>query len=669
MGTVPEDVEKKQDHPPVQLSASRTRRIIPFAVGAILMVGALWVGLTLRRVWMAASALRADLRTAESLAGAGLHAIDPAEATDVLRTTRGDLEELESAARPFLWTFPLLGWFPRYGPLIKAAPALLDLGLHLTAAGNEAIETLAPLLGEDAEQRASGETAPLETVAEMLASVRPHLVAARATLPAVEAARAALVVEELHPRVQKWVERLDRYLPALEQGVDGSLLLAELVGADGPRTYLILVQNEDELRATGGFVSGVARVTVERGDLQNLQFEDSYAIDDFSQPYPEPPAALQEIMLIDLWVFRDSNWSPDFPTSAQTAIELYALGRNIDADGAIALDQQAIRTLVAALGPLHVEGIAEPVTGETVVQLARQAWEPEDQTDLEWWEHRKDFMAMILDAAVQKVQGQMDQEKLVRMAYATREAIRQRHVLLYLADQESAAILADLGWDGALLESPGDYLMVVDTNVGYNKANALVEESLEYAVDLSDLEEPRATLVVNHRHPAEQWESPCRHEPRYDATYEEMTRRCYWNYLRVYVPSGAQLVDATPHPVAGSELASGQPRPAGVTTGPPEHGRDVYSTLFLLRPQETLETRFETILPKNVVLVGRDGLEYTLLVQKQPGTLATPLHVAVRLPAEKELVATEPSPTSVEGTDLEYVLTLETDQVLSVIFR
>jgi hypothetical protein len=645
------------------------RRIVGLAIVTALLVGAVWIGLTLSRVLAAASALRADLFAAQYMVGVGLHAIDPTEATDLLRATRTDLVELESAARPFLWTFRLFGWIPRYGPLVEAAPALLDLGLHLTAAGGQAIETLSPLLAEDPGQRATDETAPLEAVAEMLTRIRPHLVAARATISEVEEARAATEVEELHPRVRGWMDRLDQYLPALDEGVDASLLLTELMGTSGPRTYLILVQNEDELRATGGFISGVARVTIEGGQLQDLQFEDSYAIDDFSRPYPDPPAPLKEIMLIDLWVFRDSNWSPDFPTSARSAIELYALGRSIDADGVVALDQQAIRTLIGALGPLRVEGWDEPVTGRTVVELARQAWEPEREDDPDWWEHRKDFMGIVLDAAVEQVQGSMDQEKLVRLAYATREAIHQRHIMLYLADHESAAVAADLGWNGALRESPGDYLMVVDTNVGYNKVNALIEESLEYTVDLTDLEEPRARLIVHHRHPAEQGESPCRHEPRYDATYEQMTRRCYWDYLRVYVPSGAQLVAATPHTVAGSELASGQERPAQVTTGPPEHGRHVYATLFLLRPQETLETRFETILPKGVVLSENDTLEYNLLVQKQPGTQASPLRVEVRLPSGKELVTSEPSPTSVEGTNLEYELTLETDQALSVVFR
>jgi len=651
-------------------SRLRVGRLIAPAFLALLLGGGVWVGAALSRLWTAASALQADLVALESLPAEGAQAPDIEQAVALLHTTRADLETLQAAARPFLWLAPYLGWLPRYGPDIRAAPVLLGIALDLTTAGEDVVEPLVPLLDRAAGQEASGETGLLEEATATLAAARPQLSVALSAIQEARAARERLEMGGLSPRVEGWVERLDRALPLLEQGVKGALLLPELLGAEGPRTYLVLVQNEDELRPTGGFISGVARVTVERGEILELQFDDSYAVDDLSRPYPEPPAPLREYMLTDLWLFRDSNWSPDFPTSAQTAIALYAIGRNVDADGVIALDQQAIRLLVEALAPLQVEGYAEPVTGENVIQMARRAWEPGEEVSGDWWVHRKDFMAALLDAAVRRVEGGLDQGGLVRLAGAALQALREKDLLLYVEDGEAAALLAELGWDGALIRSPGDYLMVVDTNMGFNKVNALIEESLEYVVDLTDPAHPRATLTIRHRHPLEREEIPCRQEPRYDPTYEQMMERCYWDYLRVYVPPRARLVGATPHPVPGQELLRGRPSAGEVAVGPGEDGREVWATFLLLRPGTVLETRFEYLLPAGVLQSrGGDVYEYTLSVQKQPGTRAIPLRVLVLLPARALLEASDPEPATLTPAGPEYTWTLRMDRRLEVTFR
>jgi hypothetical protein len=618
---------------------------------------------------MAASAVRADLDALEALTTSDLQALDVEAAIDTLHATRTDLEALHTAARPFLWLTLYLGWLPRYGPDVQAAPLLLDMALDLTVAGEEVVVSLDPLLIEVTGHEGAGGESLVQTAVVTLQTARPQLMDALSSVQEAQAARESLEAEQLSPRVQGWVARLDRYLPLLARGVKGILLAPELLGANGPRTYLILAQNEDELRPTGGFISGVARVTVERGALIDMQFEDSYAVDDFSKPYPHPPAPLLEIMLSELWLFRDSNWSPDFPTSARAAASLYTLSRDVQVDGVIAVDQGAIGRFVGALAPLHVEGYAERITQENVVQLARRAWEPGEEVTADWWAHRKDFMAALLNAVVQRLQGGLDRAQLIRLARAALGALEEKHVLVYLEDGSAASLLAELGWDGALARQRGDYLMVVDANLGFNKVNAVVQESLVYDVDLTDLAHPQATLTVHHWHPVEHGENPCRHEPRYDPTYEQMMERCYWDYLRVYVPLGARLTDATPHAISGSELLSGRPSPAQVTVGPPEEDHEVFATFFLLRPREALQTRFEYALPPEILQTREGDTGYALLVQKQPGTRAVPLRVRVLLPPGADVAASEPQPTSVTGQEVEYALTLETDRCLAMTLR
>jgi len=637
-------------------------------LGLFLAVG-LVLGPAFYRLWMVTGALRADIAALQALANGGVEALDAESAVSALHATHTDLLALQVAARPFLWMCPYLGWVPRYGPVIEAAPALLEASLDLTAASSELIEALNPLTEKIANEGAPANARLAEEAVETLADVRPQLLATQDAIEKARAVREELPVEGLDPQIQGYIEQFDRYLPLLDQAVKAAQLLPGLLGIDGTRTYLVLVQNEDELRATGGLISGAARVTVKSGRLLDVQVEDSYAIDDFSHPYPEPPVPLQEIMLAELWVFRDSNWSPDFPTSARAALDLYGISRDARVDDVVATDQQAIRLLVDAVGPLEVEGLAGPVTGDTVIELARQAWEPGDEAAPDWFQHRKDFMTTLLDSVLRRLEGRVDQEALLRLARATLQALRQKHLLLYVTDEEAASLVADLGWDGALAQRPGDYLMVVDANVGFNKANALIEERLSYSVDLSDVARPRALLTVVHHHTAKRGESPCNQQARYDKTYVEMMQRCYWDYLRIYTPLGTQLVDATPHAISASELLSGKPHPAEVTEGPPELGHEVFATLLLLRPQETLETRFEMLLPATVLRAESRGFTYRLTIQKQPGTRAYPLQVRVQLPTGMKQVRSAPPPTSTAGTELRYELTLETDQTLTLVFR
>jgi hypothetical protein len=62
-------------------------------------------------------------------------------------------------------------------------------------------------------------------------------------------------------------------------------------------------------------------------------------------------------------------------------------------------------------------------------------------------------------------------------------------------------------------------------------------------------------------------------EVRYDPVYEQMMDRCYWDYLRVYVPQGSRLLDATRIPVPGEVLFSGEGESGGAPSNRLKRGR------------------------------------------------------------------------------------------------
>ncbi|MBC7226459.1 MAG: DUF4012 domain-containing protein [Thermoflexales bacterium] len=627
------------------------------ALGAALLL--LWT-VTVGR---AALSLRTHLREATALAARAQEDLpDPEALCGLVRGLRADVATLSRQAGWAVRLAPALGWLPGVGGDLRAAPHLLATADHLTRAGVLACDALAPAFGLLGE----GMSLPsLEAVLPYLAAARPSLEEALG-----EVEQAAVTWEQvdratLSPRTARRVALLDRALPLLRVGLSAALVAPHLLGADGPRTYLVLAQNEDELRPTGGFLTGVGEVRVQNGRLVGMTFRDSYAVDDFSLPYPDPPEPLRRYMGIDLWVFRDSNWSPDFPTAARQAMALYRPGYEVSVDGVLALDQYALRELVGALGPLTVEG--ETLTRETVIPYIRRAWAPEEgNLTREWWRERKSFMGALAQAAWDRLQsGPVDSHALARTLV---RLLEEKHLLLYLSDPRAHSLVAGQNWGGALQPGVGDFLMVVDANVGYNKASAKVLEAVTYEVDLS-LRPPRATLTLVYTHTAPPG-YPCIPEVRYDPVYELMMDRCLWDYLRVYVPQGARLVDATRIPVPGEALWSGRPESGDVIVRPAEEGPLLSLEALMLLPPGAVQTRtFTWELPEGVVVWEGDGGTYSLRVQKQPGTAGHPLRVRIRLPEGTTLVAADPPPSAVEGSLVVYATRLDRDREFVLRFR
>ncbi|MFB0535244.1 MAG: DUF4012 domain-containing protein, partial [Anaerolineae bacterium] len=358
-----------------------------------------------------------------------------------LTGARDDLAALQTELGPLLLLCPYLGWVPLVGGDIQAAPDLLEVATEAADGGALLFDGMSPFLEQYEEGRGSARRTGLTKQGiDVLVNAEPNLAAARARFAVAAEARQRICVENLSPRTAGLVERLDRYLPLIQAGADGALVASRVMGGTEPRTFLILAQNDDELRATGGLISSAIQLTVQEGKIIDLSLIDSYDVDNLSKPYPEPPAPFRDYMAADLWLFRDANWSPDFPTAARDVEKLYELGQDRKVDGVIAVDQQVVRLVIEALSPLRIEGCDDPVTGENLLGFMRRAWSPDsaEENTGEWWQHRKDFMKNLLSAVMDRVQKDPDSVDLMRLAQALHQSIEERHLLVYLHDPVAA---------------------------------------------------------------------------------------------------------------------------------------------------------------------------------------------------------------------------------------
>jgi len=404
-----------------------------------------------------------------------------------------------------------------------------------------------------------------------------------------------------------------------------------LAGIDRPKTYLILVENEDELRATGGYITAAGTITVHYGRITNLAIEDAFAIDNLKLVYPRPPQPLQDYMDAPIWLLRDANWSPDFPSTAGLAEALYTATRSKKIDGVVALDQTSLRIMLQAIGPISVEGFDTRIDANNLVSSLRTAREPPtgQTVSYDWWLHRKDFMPTVAQAMLHRVVW----ANWGNLLQAAVSALDERHVQVTLKDPAAEQILEENGWNGRLEPGQADYLMLVESNVGFNKVNAAEQSQLGYAVNLAAAGGPQATVTLRQTNPAI-GQLPCKPGPNYGSgRYADLIDRCYWSYVRFYTRSGAVLRTATPHDVPADWMLLGKAVTGTITLARGENGTQSFGTLVVVPFNATVTTTVQYLLAPGALTVANGQTTYTLRLQKQAGTAALPVALSVRLPA------------------------------------
>lgn len=617
--------------------------------------------------------LQSDVAALRALADQGPQAIRPWRPDEALALTHADLHGIQTEFA-FIWAIaPSLRWLPVYGADLAALPDLLQMALDLTECGERLTAALQPLWTAQ-ETLSSPEGKTLESALALLRDIHPQLTYTAEVLARVQQTRAGIDTARLSPRLARWVTELDTLLPLLDRGVQGALILPELMGTTETRTYLLIMHNEDELRPAGGFLTGVARVTVSEGRIVQLYFENSAEVTDFKHPYPEPPTPLRDIMGLDLWVFHDSNWSADFPTAARQAVAFYVQRyEDITIDGVLALDQQGFQYLLAVLQPLTIPDYPEPITGDNAIAALRHSRDGiVNPTPLETWEHRhKALLEAILQASIQKIQEQPQDVDFVEFGLALLRALDERHFFAYaLTDPNAAALLRQTKWDGRLFDGPGDFLLAADANLGYNKVNPYIAQQLEYTVDLSNPGAPQADLTLIYQHNGPQVAERCYHfrKPHSD-TYAQLMEQCYWDYVQLYAPGGSRLINASLNPVPGRMLLTGKGRTGEAEVFPEEAGKAVFGTFFVLPSGQRAETRFVYSLPPQVIVEAEGRQEYRLYIQKQGGKGAIPTTIHLRPPSGAKVAGSAPAPSAQTPNELRYETALETDFQLTLTFK
>lgn len=379
-------------------------------------------------------------------------------------------------------------------------------------------------------------------------------------------------------------------------------LLPDLLGNPEPRQYLLLFQNDAELRPTGGFLTAYATLKITKGKIEPGISEDIYTLDNgFKKKVPAPDPIKKYLPLVYQWNLRDMNLSPDFKVSMDTfTMHMQDSTAKPEYDAIIAIDTEVPVRILKVLGPIGVSGYGGKFSAENdprcdcpqvIYELENIITKP----TYEIREGRKSILGPLMNSMLANMMGS-PKAKWAEFFNIFVESIEQKHLLMYFKDENKQLAAEALGAAGRISAyTSGDYLHINDSNFAGAKSNLFVESEVTQEITVNEDGSATKKLTLTYKNPR-----------KGDNCNLEAGQLCLNGVLRswtrLYVPKG-------------STLKSGRGFEADMETSE-DLGYTVLEGFFTLAPQSVKKLEVEYTIPAGTV----QGDDYKLLIQNQPGT-------------------------------------------------
>ena len=366
-------------------------------------------------------------------------------------------------------------------------------------------------------------------------------------------------------------------------------------GFDEEKTFLILLQNDMELRPGGGFIGAFGVLKMNDGKVADIQIHDTGNFDGRIPNAEKPPYPMGEMLYIKSWKLRDSNWSPDFKINAEKAEYFYKLGEGEENfDGVMAINTVVLNSFLEITGPIRIDEYPGEYSDENAIaQLEYQVEKGYAEQGIKKGE-RKDIIKKLAKVLVEKTHSFNNSQRL-ELVKKIEKHLQEKDITLYFKDEDLQKEIEEMGWGGRVKDYSGDYLMVVDANLNSLKSDHCIRRSIDYQVDLSG-DAPQAVLNLTYKH-------TCRVEDWMTSDYQD--------WLRVYVPKSSWLVES-----------SGQ---EGKVRFEEDLGKKVLAMKVYVPIGQTKTVTLKYSLPAEI----KNGV-YNLLIQKQSGAGEVPVKILVK---------------------------------------
>ncbi|WP_344792729.1 DUF4012 domain-containing protein [Gryllotalpicola daejeonensis] len=327
------------------------RSWIAWLIAAVLLViiaVAAWVGV---RGMLAANELRQALPVASRVQSSVMSG-DTTGAASAITQLRSHADKAHSLTSDPVWN--LVAHVPGIGPNLTALGGVSASAASITDHGLSSIAGLAGKLSADTFKVKGGaiDVAPLASAAPALAKADAAMQSGERLSRGVSTAG---VIGPLASAVNDYKSKITEISTFTDAASRAATLLPGMLGDSGPRTYLVLVLNNAELRSSGGIPGSVVHVTADHG---KITFDDQYSGSSFG-PYNAPVTKLadptnQLFGEITGEYMQDVTLTPRFDQSAQLAAAMWKQRFGQSVSGVISLDPVALKYILAATGPVTV---------------------------------------------------------------------------------------------------------------------------------------------------------------------------------------------------------------------------------------------------------------------------------------------------------------------------
>jgi len=401
---------------------------------------------------------------------------------------------------------------------------------------------------------------------------------------------------------------------AVGEGKDALVGTPGALGIPKPKNYLLLFQNDKEIRPTGGFITAYATLTINNGQVSATASDDIYRLDEkllnvcLNKICPlSPPQPIVKYLPEmsgkprSAWSMRDSNISPDVSVSAKEFERMYQLlGEGLPFDGIIFIDTQVVEEIIEVTGPIDVVGTTYSSEVDKRCNCPNVVYELESYAEIaaKGEKDRKAILGVLMQQILARALG-AEVEKLPQLIETVARLANHKHVIFYMHDQNMQRALSSLNWTGEIKEYSGDYLHINDSNFAGGKSNLYVDQEVTQEINIKD-NLIKKKITIEYKNPQ-----------KFNTWLNGINR----DYVRFYVPKGSKLISSK-----GSEVP--------VTTIEDDLGKTVFEAFIQVRPENSRKLEIEYEIPYKA----ED--EYKLLIQKQPG--AKDFHYVIKINGSKK---------------------------------
>ncbi|PKM91434.1 hypothetical protein CVU82_02455 [Candidatus Falkowbacteria bacterium HGW-Falkowbacteria-1] len=351
--------------------------------------------------------------------------------------------------------------------------------------------------------------------------------------------------------------------------------LRDFLGVDSDKRYLLVFQNNSEMRASGGFIGSYAIIDIKNGKIDKVEIPagGSYDTQGGMKTLIESPKPLH--LVKPLWYFWDANWWPDWKVSAQNLMWFYEKSGGSSVDGVISFTPEVLEDLLSVLGEVDlsekygvvinsenfqdilqevVEFIGNPelygtekpqndllaendegedyLYSESSLSNSANANLVENDFDLYQFEQNKpkEIIGDLFDVLLERLTSDIDNEKLLSVFELLVNDLNKKNILLYFQNDDLQKFVEDYSWAGRVKETSCDYLMIVDTNIAGGKSDRFLEKNYSLLTEIKEDGSVVNKLRIERDRSDEEW------------SMFSGLRNVDW--LRVYVPLGSKLIKA-----------------------------------------------------------------------------------------------------------------------------